>query len=97
MSSKHGLNDDDYDVLMRAAKVCGITLTYSNNYGDWSSGTPYSRNDQPWNPLIDERLAFRLMISHKIVIHADIMMRGISGVMREIVTQIANKQACTIK
>jgi len=53
------MNDDE--LLTLAAKAAEIKAQYSDNYGDFSIGEPYSRDEARWNPLKFDGDAFRLM------------------------------------
>ena len=55
------MNSDD-ELIVRSGKSLGLTLTYSNNVGGWSAGTPYELDDIEWNPLRNEKDAFQLMV-----------------------------------
>ena len=57
---------NDEELLTLAAKAAGIKAQYSDNYGDFSVGEPYSKGEVRWNPLISDEDAFRLMTSLRI-------------------------------
>ena len=56
----------DNEMLELAAKAAGIIAQYSDNCGDFSIGEPYYRNEVPWNPIYNDRDAFRLMVKLRI-------------------------------
>jgi len=39
-------------LILDAAKSIGINLTYSDNLGGWSRGTPYASDDVLFDPLL---------------------------------------------
>jgi len=53
----------DRELLGLAAKAAGITAQYSNNFGDFSIGEPYSADERCWNPLDDDGDALRLAVA----------------------------------
>lgn len=53
---------EDDQLLMFAAKASGLSVQFSNNYGDFSIGKPYSREEVRWNPLDDDGDALRLAV-----------------------------------
>lgn len=62
--------EDDIGLLRKAAEAAGYEeFGYSNNFGDFSLGEPYSANEVRWNPLKDDTDAFRLMVK----LHLDVM------------------------
>jgi len=54
--------DNEEQLILLAAKAAGLKVQYSNNYGDFSIGEPYSRGEVRWNPLTDDGDAFRLAV-----------------------------------
>lgn len=56
----------DHALLSLAAKAAGLKAQYSDNYGDFSLGEPYSHGEIRWNPLTDDGDAFRLMTALRI-------------------------------
>ncbi|WP_039754916.1 hypothetical protein [Chromobacterium haemolyticum] len=50
----------DHELIEFAAKAAGIDVHYSDNWGDFSVGEPYSRDECRWNPLTDDGDALRL-------------------------------------
>jgi len=56
----------DGELLLLAAAAAGIKVQYSDNFGDYSIGEPYSKGEQRWNPLTSDKDAFRLMASLRI-------------------------------
>lgn len=50
----------DQELLELAAKAVGIKAQYSDNFGDFSIGEPYSKGEVRWNPLDFDDDAFRL-------------------------------------
>lgn len=61
----------DRELLELAAKAAGIKAKYSDNYGDFSVGEPYSCDEVRWNPLTDDADALRLAVKLGIEIHPD--------------------------
>jgi hypothetical protein len=58
---------NDRELLEKAARAAGYTgFGYSNNFGDYSLGEPYSRTEARWNPLTNDADAFRLMVDLKL-------------------------------
>jgi hypothetical protein len=54
---------NDRELLEKAARAAGYTgFGYSNNFGDYSLGDPYSRTEARWNPLTNDADAFRLVV-----------------------------------
>lgn len=51
---------NDQELLEMAAKAAGLKAQYSENYGGFSIGEPYSKGEFRWNPLDDDGDAFRL-------------------------------------
>lgn len=56
----------DHELLELAAKAAGIKAQFSNNYGDFSIGEPYSHGEIRWNPLTDDGDALRLACALRI-------------------------------
>lgn len=48
-------------LILLAAKAAGLKVQYSNNYGDFSIGEPYSKGETRWNPIEDDGDALRLL------------------------------------
>lgn len=59
---------EDNIALILCAGEFGIRLTYSDNLGGWSSGTPYSKYDKEWDPRSCSKLAFEIMIERQYLI-----------------------------
>lgn len=57
---------DDRELLAMAAKAAGIEAQYSDNYGDFSIGDPYSKGEVRWNPITDDGDALRLAANLRI-------------------------------
>jgi hypothetical protein len=53
---------NDRELLEMAAKAAGIKAQYSDNWGDFSIGQPYSPGEIRWNPLTDDGDALRLAV-----------------------------------
>lgn len=51
---------EDRELLEVAAKAAGMKAQYSDNFGDFSIGEPYSKGEIRWNPLTDDGDALRL-------------------------------------
>ena len=45
-----------------SAKAIGLKAGYSNNFGGFSVGEPYSRGEYEWNPLCSDRDAMLLAV-----------------------------------
>lgn len=52
----------DKELVMLAAKAVGFMAQYSENFGDFSIGEPYSKNERRWNPLDFDGGALRLAV-----------------------------------
>lgn len=52
----------DKELLILAAKAAGFEAQYSENFGDFSIGEPYSKNERRWNPLSFDGDALRLAV-----------------------------------
>ncbi len=52
----------DDELLTLAARAAGLKAQYSNNWGDFSIGEPYSEEEVRWNPLEDDGDALRLAV-----------------------------------
>lgn len=59
----------DNELLEMAGKAAGLKVQYSNNFGDFSIGEPYSHGEIRWNPLTDDGDALRLMVKLKMCIY----------------------------
>lgn len=53
---------NDRELLELSAKAAGIKSQFSDNYGDFSIGEPYSRGEIRWNPLTIDGDALRLAV-----------------------------------
>ena len=62
------LNAELDALLPLAAKAIGLKVQYSNNWGDYSIGEPYSKNEQRWNPLEFDKDAFCLLVELEMTI-----------------------------
>lgn len=61
----------DDELVLLAARSAGLKVQYSDNWGDFSIGEPYSRGEVRWNPLDFNDDAFQLMISLRLDIEFD--------------------------
>jgi len=57
---------DDLDLIKAFAELEGVTLTYSNNIGEWSSGTPYGSDDYEYNPIACGREIIEAMLKYNV-------------------------------
>ena len=55
------LNRELEALLPLAGKAVGLSVQYSDNWGDYSTGEPYSKNEKRWNPLKFDEDAFQLL------------------------------------
>lgn len=62
----------DAELLKLAANAAGMEAQYSDNFGDFSIGKPYSKGEIRWNPLVDDGDAFRLAVGLGIEVHPDL-------------------------
>lgn len=54
---------NDRELLELAAEAAGIKdFGYSQNFGGYTSGEPYSKDEYRWNPLQNDGDAFRLAV-----------------------------------
>lgn len=62
-----------FELVKKAGKAAGLTIQYSNNLGDWTSGEPYTKTDKHFNPLDRDDDAFWLLLKMEIdlVFHGD--------------------------
>jgi hypothetical protein len=60
VSHEH-ISADDERTLLLAAKAAGVKIQWSNNFGDFTIGEPYSRGEVRWNPREDDGDAMRLL------------------------------------
>lgn len=81
----------DEELIMLAAKAAGLTIQYSNNFGDFTIGEPYSRGEYRWNPLDNDGDAFRLMVA----LSLDIVFDGPSGMRVDYVDD--RGKLCTVE
>lgn len=59
---------DDHKLLELAAKASGLKAQYSDNFGDFSIGEPYTKGEKQWNPLTEDGDALRLAVQLKLQI-----------------------------
>lgn len=59
----------DRELLELAAKAAGLKVQYSDNWGDYSIGEPYSKGEKRWNPLTDDGDALRLAVSIQLLVN----------------------------
>ena len=59
---------NDRELLELAAKAAGLSVQYSDNFGDFSIGEPYSPGEIRWNALTDDGDALRLAVKTQLEI-----------------------------
>lgn len=69
---------NDRELLEMAAKAAGIKAQFSDNYGDFSIGEPYSRGEIRWNPLTDDGDSLRLAVKLQLTICNEHISEGVS-------------------
>ncbi|WP_433886936.1 hypothetical protein [Pseudomonas vranovensis] len=82
---------EDKQLLELAAKAAGLKAQYSDNWGDFSIGEPYSKGEVRWNPLTFDHDAFRLMVA----LSLDVEFDGPTGVRVNYVG--GNGRLCTVE
>lgn len=63
-------------LIHKAAKEIGLTLTYSNNHGGWSRGTPYAKDDVEFDPIACTHDA--MLLAEKLGVDIPFGSRGLS-------------------
>ena len=58
------MTEDEITIL--SAKAVGLKVGYSNNFGGYSVGEPYSKGEYEWNPIFSDRDTMHLICEKKI-------------------------------